>query len=146
MADFSFRPKSGRFGVMVDTNPAQIPSASPLTASSTVTFSFSPLYRNRAVSAISASALVIPAGGAAITATIKKWSVAAQAYVALATAFDLTSLTAKQVSVIPFDATVTTAQRSLTAGDLLVVDLICAGTVTTQPTGLLIVAEMFVLQ
>lgn len=143
--DASFRPKAGRFGT--EQSLMQIDAgASPLTASSTVTRQFPGYARRKFISRLTAAAVTIAAGGAAITAIVKKWDDAAGAYVNLTAAFDLTTMVTKRCSVIPILATLTDSQRTMKDNDTLAIDLIAAGTVTTQPINLGFSAEVAILE
>lgn len=140
-----FNPQGQDFGTHPVISDIGFP-ASPITASSTVTYSLPPYRRLRRVRSIAISTLTVPAGGAALTATVKKWDSTAGAYVPLTAAFDLTSLTVKVAADIPVLSTVTEAQRIVNPGDTIEVDLIAAGTVTTQPTMLGLAVESTLLK
>lgn len=139
-----FNPQGQDFGTHPIVNDLVLP-ASPVTASSTVTYQFAAYRRLRRMRAIAIAGVTTAAGGGAITATVKKWDSSTSAYVPLTAAFDLTSLTSKVASDIPLLASLTEAQRIVKPGDTIAVDITAASTVTTQPTMLGLTAESTLL-
>lgn len=144
--DRTRKTKAGRFG----THPAfahgrQLDAG--ITASATVKVPIATPYRRSFIERFGVSAVTLPIGGAAITAILQKKPVGAAA-VALTAGIDLTvtTQTALQVGLGALLSTLTDAQRVLNEGDYLYVDVIAAGTVTTQPVGLQFSVELLVLE
>lgn len=80
-----------------------------------------------------AMCMAVAAGSSTILLNIKKRDAGAGATRTLVTGFDLKTLTALAGKRIPFDAAVTDKDRTMLAGDTLYAEVVCAGTVTTQP-------------
>lgn len=105
-------------------------------------------YRKSYIERFSAAAATLPIGGAAITATLQKKAASDGTVTALTAATDLTvaNLTALKTALIALLSTLTDVNRVLQEGDYLYVDVIAAGTVTTQPVGLQFIVELSVLE
>lgn len=141
------RALPGRFGITpVFVTGKQLDAG--ITASNTVKIPVALPFRKCFLERLSVSAVTLPAGGAAITGTFKKYDASADAAVTLTAAVDLTSgnLVAQESKEVTILSTLTDSQRIFDEGDTLYLDATAAGTVTTQPAGLTPMAELSVLQ
>lgn len=140
------KPKAGRFGITpVFVTGRQIDAG--ITASATVKIPVATPFRKLYVEKAGVSAVTLPIGGGAITATLYKKPVGGTA-VALSAAIDLTvaAQTALVVGAVTILAAATDTQRIVLEGEYLYFDIIAAGTVTTQPAGLVFSIEVLVLE
>lgn len=145
--DARFKPKAGRFGVApVFLVGKQLDAG--ITASNTVQIPVATPFRKLYVARLTVHCATVAIGGSTITATLQKKPVGVAA-VALNTANDIKAafITSTNTSFnIPLLATLTDAQKILNEGDFLYVDVTAAGTVTTQPVGLIFTVECLVLE
>lgn len=139
-----FLPKPHRSGIMPCLVQLGNPGAlSPVAvASDTVTYPVATPFARSFVGRISAQAGIKPAGSSTITATVFKRNATGSVEVALTGAFDLTALVNGTVANVPILSGLTQAERSLRAGDYLAVDIVAAGTITTQPSDLYFTVEL----
>ena len=145
--DKTRRTKAGRFGTVPAFAYGKQLDAG-ITASATVKIPIANPCRKSYIERLSVAAATLPIGGAAITATLQKKAADGGAVTALTAATDLTvaNLTALKVAIVALLSTLTDVNRVLQEGDYLYVDVIAAGTVTTQPVGLQFIVELSVLE
>lgn len=149
MPDISRRAKAGEFGTEIIHVTGMLETVSgTITANTTVKASFGAVHRKGYINKLVVHTITVPVDAdGTILATVKKYDASAAADVTLATSYNLEGLAAKVASVIPFDAGVTQAQRTLDEGDMLFVDVTdnSAG-IDTQCVGLRFGADIAVLQ
>lgn len=144
MANNYFRPLPGRFGVMLEHvsigNPGPI---SPVAvASSTVAYKRAFPRGKYFVESVSSFIGTLAAGGAAITAQVFRRNSVGSVSVALTGTIDLKAGSANTVLSVP--VTATEQNRYIQPGDYLAVDIVAAGTITTQPADLFVSVEVAV--
>lgn len=138
------KPTPGRYGTQPVYPDADIPA---ITANTTTTQTLNTPNVKAYVSALSALTFVVPADAdGAITVIVYKWNKIAGAAVALTAAFNLETLVAKNNTAIPILTSLTDLQRTLLPGDILYATITNdSAAIDTQPTGLKIAAELFIL-
>ena len=144
MAINYFRPLPGRLGIQVEHVTIGNPGAiSPVAvASSTVAYKRAFPYGKYYLEKVSSFIGTLAAGGAAITAQVFKRNSVGALSVALTGTIDLK--TGSVNTILPVTITASEANRYFAAGDYLAVDLVAAGTITTQPADLFVTAELAV--
>lgn len=140
------KAKAGRFGI----TPAFVhgkQADAGITASATVVVPVGTPHRKLFVEKAGVLMVTLPAGSAAITATLQKKPVGTAA-VALtaATSLVVATQTAYVVGNAVILSTLTDGQRIINEGDSLYWDLTAAGTVTTQPVGFIGTVEVSILE
>jgi len=137
----------GEFGTQINTEITSFPAT--ISNSTTTTVAIGSASRKQYFNAGAVSQTVLATSGSALTVTIGKYdSLNSFAKVPLTAAQDITvtSQTAKQTFPIPALASNSDAQRTIQPADSLYADFIAAGTVTSQATGGIIGAELFILR
>lgn len=143
-----FAPKPGRFGTIPNTLYGKQLDAG-ITASATVNIPIGTGFRKQVIFRAGVSYETAPVGGAAITGILWKKPVGLAA-IAITTAFTLTALALQQVAAIggtlavPLVAGLTDPQLTINEGDYLYFAVTAAGTVTTQPVGLVVTVETLI--
>jgi len=146
MAEVHFRPKPGRFGAQIthldQGNPGTISPA--VGASGTTTYKIATPSRKMYIDHCFYQINTLAAGGAAITGQFFLRNSVGAKSVALTGTFDLK--TGSQNTVLKPAITASENQRFVQPGDYLALDIVAAGTVTTQPTDVLYGVEAYVLE
>lgn len=156
MPDFRWRPLPGRFGVSINESSWNNYGIATTVTASATSILFMPMpYGKLAASKCSIALTTAAAGSAAITAQFFKRPAGTTggSDVALTNTYDLKQTATNKRVDVPLLATLTESQRtfapeidpsngSVQGGDLLIVALVAAGTVTTQPV-LVISTELF---
>lgn len=141
-----FRPRPHRIGIETNQvgmgNPGNISPAA--VASSTVIYKAPPVNGRYFLEKLSLFIGTLAAGSAAITAQAFKRNSVGSVNVALSAATDLKTGSVNTVRAIAITAT--EAQRYFNDGDYFAVDVVAAGTITTQPADLFVKAELAVLE
>lgn len=141
-----FRPRPHRIGT--ELNQLHVGNPGPISpvavASSTVTYKVPPANGRYFLEKLSLFIGTLAAGSLAITAQAFKRNSVGSVNVALSAATDLKAGSVNTVRAIVISAT--EAQRYFNDGDYLAVDLVAAGTITTQPADLYVKAELAVLE
>lgn len=145
--DKSFKPRSGRFGIMV-VNTSKEFGTNPFTANSTVTHSApSPggkCYPLRAY--VSCTIAASDADGTCLIRLIRRRA-SDDSDIQLTTDYDVEGLTIKERTELTFDSTKTDSQRIFLEADRLEFDLVSnSAGINTQPTDLTVTVEWAVLQ
>jgi hypothetical protein len=144
MANNYFRPLPGRFGIQVEQsvigNPGPI---SPVAvASSTVTYKRGLPVGKYFVEKIGYFIGTLAAGSLAITAQVFRRNSVGAVNQALTAAFDLKAGSINTNLAVAISAT--EQNRYFAPGDYVAVDLVAAGTITTQPADLFVTVELAV--
>lgn len=144
MAEKHFRPKPGRFGVMVEgTTTGNTGTLSPtIGGTATTTYRFPTAFRKYYVERCSAQASTLIGSGGAVTG---QWFIrnatGAKSVALTATQNLLTAaMTANVVLNVP--VTATDAQRVVQEGDYLALDIVAAAAITQQPADFFSSVEM----
>lgn len=142
MADRSFRPKVGRFGIM-PVVASVAPGASPFTANTTTTLQIPTPPGKLTVLRAVAYATVVPADAdGTLVATLVKRRASDNTDVTLTSTLDLEALTASEKSAFTFSTSITEADRILLEADILEVDVVSnSAAIDTQPTNFHVVVE-----
>ena len=129
-----FKPKGGRFGLQLVHEAVEVGTigASPFVASSTFRIILPVPYRKSQLLSLSLQVAVAAAGSAALTVRAYKRTGGADTALTATSDCTATQFTTLQ-KAYNWPITGTDANTIFQAGDLLVVDLVAAGTVTTQP-------------
>ena len=131
-----FKPKGGRFGLQLlhDWLGVGTISGTPMVASSTFRAIIPITYRKCQLQSLSIQVMVAAAGSGALTARAFKRSGGVDTALTATSDLTATQFTTLQKSyAFPFLTTLTDANTIFQVGDVLVVDLVAVGTVTTQP-------------
>ena len=96
------------------------------------------------ISNITISAKVFPTAATSIEATLQKKP--SGSAVALTSAIDINAQTADTALVGAFLSSLTEAQRTLNAGETLLLSVVTTGAVSVQPTDVIVVVELLVLE
>lgn len=145
---------SGRFGTLpqlLSTGPIgganYLGGASPLTANDTTIFPLGAVPVKSMASKLTARALQVPADAdGTILAYLFKYDASANAAVQLTGALDLEALVTREGAVAELLSTLTPEEATLEVGDCLEVHVVNnSAAINTQPTGLVFVAEHFVI-
>lgn len=144
-----YRPLGFRSGVQLISGAAEIGTGGvAAVATGTASVHVAVPFRKCKLVSLSVVALTAAAGSGAITATaFKRDNAGTPANRTLTAAFDLTATkitVADKAYTFPILSTATEAQQVFQTGDTLRVDVIAAGTVTTQPQ-VKVVAEWAVM-
>lgn len=139
-------PAPGRWGTHPIHTSIQLLAA--LTANATNTLHLGGTNSRSWIAGVCTSCLTVPADAdGTIVATLKKWDVSAGAAVVLSSALDLEALVAKTATPFTILATLTDDQRTLDTGDTLYVEIVNnSAAIDTQPVGLVVHPELFVLK
>lgn len=136
-----WRPKPGRFGTTPEFSGTLVGNNGvALVASNTVTV-LVPLPRRRCyIESITLNGMQAAVGGGAITARVVKRVSGAGSDTNITGATSLTSsvITGANLSVA-VAITGTVKERVVNVGDIVKIDLVCASTITTQPTAAIVV-------
>ncbi len=144
--DKTRKTKAGRFGTVPAFFSGKQADAG-ITASATVVIPVATPRRKTFVERCSVVLQTLPIGSAAITITLMKKPVASAAIaLTAATSLLVATQTALIVAEIALLAALTDSERVVAEGDLLYFNVIAAGTVSTQPVGLVGSVEVSVLE
>lgn len=145
--DISFRPKSGRFGLVPVVTAFNLP-ANPATANSTQTHRIpSPPGRCYPVKACIQCATVGADADGTLTATLIRRRASDDADVSLTSALDMETMTASEKSLFAFLSSLTDAQRIFLAADTCELDIISnSAAIDTQPATVIVTVEWAVLE
>lgn len=139
-----FLPSAGRYGVMsVMTEAGNVGALAPVIANGGTTIYRMPtLPRASVVQTLGVQCSTLTASAGAVTAQVFKRNATGALSKALTGTFDLltANLAVGVVKAIPITAT--EADRTLKVGDYLAVDVVAAGSVTTQPIDFFVSAEV----
>ena len=140
-----FKPKGGRFGLQLVSEAVGVGtiSGTPFVASATFRLILPVPYRKCQLLALSLQVSVAAAGSAALTVRAYKRTGGADTALTATSDCTATQFTTLQ-KAYAWPITGTDANTIFAVGDLLVIDLVAAGTVTTQPQ-LTIAADFAVL-
>lgn len=142
---FTFGRKPGRYGKALAFVRGVL--TGNIGNSTTTTYNIGGVHRKAFLERLSFSARTVPASsGGAVTCIVYKYDASAASAVALTAAFDLEGLTASVTSQVPLLASLTDAQLILDEGDTLRVVVTTDNTMTTQPTDLILSAEVSILE
>lgn len=155
MSDFRFKPKAGRFGVMLQEasvgpiGPANyLGGASPLTANGTTIFRLGAAAAGRAAvfagGSVSCTTVAADADGT-IVGTFVRYRAATDDTVTLTANVDLEALVTREATAVVPLGTLTEAERTFAVGDTLEFHVVNnSAAIDTQPAGLWIKAEFLV--
>ena len=144
MALKHFRPKSGRFLTMIAFFRSAL--ATTIANSTTTSYNIGGIHRRAFLERLNFSSRIAVASAGAVTAIVSKYNAATDTATALTAAFDLKVIPVEESSVVPFLSTLSDLDRTLNEGDTLRVVITAAGTITTQPSELVLTAEVAVLE
>lgn len=144
--DKSFRPKSGRFGIMPVVTTKEF-GANPFTANSTVTVAIpAPAGKSFPLRAYVSSTTVGSDADGTLTVQLRRRKASDDSDVALTEAYNIEGLTTKERYEMAF-AAVSDNNRIFLAADIAEVDLVSnSAAIDTQPTELTMVVEWAVLE
>lgn len=141
-----FLPGPGRLGIHPTLiNVGNSGDLAPtVTGSSTVRLRVPTPARKVIVEAVTVQVGTAAAGSGAITAQLFKRAAATPSSggTALTSTYDMKSATLDTPSAATMSATATAAQRTVQPGEILVIDIVAAGTVTTEPANVSFVVEL----
>ena len=148
MAYNFFAPKPGRLGVHPVILPSGRINTGTLTGGTTQTHNIGSFSAKSYINRALVCAEVFPT--AATSCNVEVYKMTGATALALtatgASAPSINTITANTPVVIPFLATLTDAQRTLTAADSIRVSIVTVGTVTVQPDDLSVNVELLVTE
>jgi hypothetical protein len=132
---FAFRPLPGRFGNMLEFTDTAIGTGGTSVANSATTTVLLPTpFTKCYVDKVSVAAIAAAASSGAVTVQFFKQSGATKTAITAATSIKSDVITGANPAVYGITITATDPVRLFQAGDIMLVDIVAAGTVTTQPT------------
>jgi hypothetical protein len=137
-----FRPDPGRFGVMpvaITTKPVF-----GTLAAGTVSHQIGAYPFRCYINAITIVAKVFPDAATSVVATLQKKP--SGSAIALTNGIDIDAKTADVAVAGTFITTLTDAQRTLNPGESLLLSVVTTGAVSVQPTDLMVIVELLVLE
>lgn len=138
---FAFRPLPGRFGNQLEFADSAIGTGGTSVANTATTTILIPTPNTKTfIDKLSIAAITPAASSAAVTVQFFKQSGATKTALCAATSIKSDVITGANPAVYSVAITGADPARLLQAGDIILVDIVAAGTVTTQPTASLQVA------